>query len=246
MYLWGQHDPRVAHVMEAVASQGDTVLDIGANFGVLGLLAARKVGSMGKVHLFEPLPHLAQCLRTSVVLGGFGHVDVHDCALSNRSGFIDMVIVEPGNLGMTTVVEQGCELLGERVRVRVENAADYVQALAGPPANIVKIDVEGHEGIILNALRGWMSDVTPGFVLFECHIGPTGFWQEKSVSVLAQLDYQFFAYDVSRFWKTRVYPVLAHHDRPPGYDFVAVHPSAFDTTAGMRFQSMISRDSKSL
>lgn len=244
MYLWGQHDPRVAHVMEAVISKGDTVLDIGANFGVLGLQAAVKVGSTGRVHLFEPLPQLAQYLRASLMLGGFSWAQVHECALSSYEGFADIAIVEPENLGMTTLIEADCESAAERVLVRVESAGEYVRALDGPPAAIVKIDVEGHEGVILNAIQGWMSDVVPAFVLFECHIGPAGFWREMSVNILAGLGYSFYAYDVKRLWRTELRPVLAHEQRPQGYDFVAIHPSAWNTPAGMRFEKMLSKEAK--
>ena len=34
MYLWGQHDPRLAEVLEAIITPGDVVIDIGANLGV--------------------------------------------------------------------------------------------------------------------------------------------------------------------------------------------------------------------
>ena len=112
MYLWGQHDPRVAHVMEAVVSEGNTVLDIGANFGVLGLLASKKVGRSGMVHLFEPQPLVAQCLRTSLTLNGYTHTEVHECALSTFSGFAEMVLVEPANLGMAMIAPPGCTLCG--------------------------------------------------------------------------------------------------------------------------------------
>jgi FkbM family methyltransferase len=226
--------------MEAVAGEGDTVLDIGANFGALGLLAATRVGPKGNVHLFEPLPLLAKCLTASVMFGGFNQVLVHDCALSNFSGLTEVAIVEPGNLGMTTIVGQDQRLPGERMRVRAENAAEYVPALAGPPAKIIKIDIEGHEGVVLDALSPWMRKVQPGFVLFECHIGSNGFWREQSVDVLARLGYEFFAYDMSKYWKTQLYRVLTHHQNPKGYDFVAVHPNAFETVAGLRFESMIS------
>src|SRR5689334_17872742 len=61
LYLWGEHDPRITDVLDAVLSPGDTVLDIGANLGAVSLFACRRVGSTGRVHCFEPQPLVAQC-----------------------------------------------------------------------------------------------------------------------------------------------------------------------------------------
>jgi FkbM family methyltransferase len=239
MYLWGQHDPRVAAVIDAVASPGDTVLDVGANFGVLGLLAAKRVGVSGKVHLFEPQPLLASCLRTSLLINGFRHGVVHECALSDWSGFADMAIVEPENLGMTKLASRADEIQGERIRVRVEKAADYVGSLPHGPVSLLKIDVEGHEGIILRSLRDWMKKSTPGVVLFECHIGSGGFWMEESVRVLLELEYEFLAYDIHRYWKTTLHKISTASKFPAGYDFVAVHPSRFEKPGNLRLQKII-------
>jgi FkbM family methyltransferase len=237
MYLWGQHDPRVARVMDAVIGTGDTVLDIGANFGVLGLLAARKVGSEGRVHLFEPQSLVAQCLRASLALNEYRHAEIHECALSSYSGFSEMAIVEPGNLGMTQIVPPDCNLRGQRIQVRVENAADYIPALPVSQGEIiVKIDVEGHEGEILGAMRAWIGAVAPAFVLFECHVGDGGFWEEKSVAVLAALNYRFFGYDLTRYTKTQLYRLSPYDKFPAGYDFVALHSSVFETARGACFQ----------
>jgi FkbM family methyltransferase len=225
--------------MEAVISTGDTVVDIGANFGVLGLLAARKVGSEGKVHLFEPQSLVAQCLRASLALNGYSHAEVHECALSSCTGFVEMAIVEPGNLGMTQIAPPDRNLRGQKIRVRVENAADYIPALSVSRGKVVvKIDVEGHEGEILEAMRAWIDEVVPAFVLFECHVGASGFWQEKSVAVLAQLNYKIFGYDLARYTKTRLYRLSVRDEFPVGYDFVALHPGVFETATGACFKRM--------
>jgi hypothetical protein len=42
MCLWGEHDSRITSVMDAVLRPGDTVLDIGANFGAVGLFACSR------------------------------------------------------------------------------------------------------------------------------------------------------------------------------------------------------------
>ena len=104
MYLWGESDPRITQVIGAVLQPGDETFDIGANLGVTGLFAASIVGPNGRVHLFEPQPYVAQLLRTSLMINGFSQATVHELALSDRSGAIEMEVVGPGNLGMTRVL----------------------------------------------------------------------------------------------------------------------------------------------
>src|SRR5690606_28121969 len=52
--LLGDIDRKVSTVIQRFVRPGDCVLDVGANLGVMTLYAARRVGSTGLVHAFEP------------------------------------------------------------------------------------------------------------------------------------------------------------------------------------------------
>ena len=238
MYLWGEEDPRINGMLDAVLRPGDTVFDIGANFGVVGLFACQKVGGEGKVHLFEPQPIVAQCLRTSLLINGYRQAVVHECALSNRSGWAEMAIVNPGNLGTTMMVSEGEQVAGERIRVRVEEAGEFIRGLECPRVALIKIDVEGHEGVIFDSMRDWMREVKPGVVLFECHVGKDGFWSEHAVTSLAAMGYEFLAYDMAKYWCTRLYRVTREIPRPLGRDFIAVHADSLDEGVAQRLAKM--------
>jgi hypothetical protein len=70
---------------------GDTVLDLGAGFGVFSLAAAEAVGPAGRVHAFEPDQHHAGLLARSIAANGFtGRVEVHRLALGRvaRDGWL--------------------------------------------------------------------------------------------------------------------------------------------------------------
>ncbi len=238
MYLWGEHDPRITSVLEAVLRPGDTALDIGANFGVVGLFACKKVGEKGKVHLFEPQPVVAQCLRTSTLINGYRQAVIHECALSNRSGSAEMAIIDAGNLGMATIVSGNKQLAGEKVRVRVENAGEFVRALGCQRVSLIKIDVEGHEAVVLGSMRDWMQEVKPGVVLFECHVGKDGFWSEDVVTLLSGMGYEFLAYDLKKFWSTQLYRITKEMNKPAGHDFVAVWPGSLKGEVAQRLENM--------
>jgi len=137
--------------------------------------------------MFEPQPLVAQCLRTSVVINGYRQAVVHECALSNRRGSAEMTITNAGNLGMTTLACEGKRLDGEKIHVRLEQAGEFIRALECRQVSLVKIDVEGHEGVILDSMQGWLQEVKPGVVLFECKVGKDGFWAEHTVTLLSSM-----------------------------------------------------------
>jgi FkbM family methyltransferase len=238
MYLWGEHDPRITSVLDAVLRPGDTVLDIGANFGVVGLFACKKVGEQGKVHLFEPQPAVAQFLRTSMLINGYRQAVIHECALSRRSGSAEMAIIDAGNLGMATLASEDKRLAAEKIRVRVENAGEFVRALECQQVSLIKIDVEGHEGVVLESMRDWMQVVKPGVVLFECHVGKDGFWSENAVTLLSGMGYEFLAYDLRKYWSTQLYRVTKEMNKPAGHDFVAVRPGSLKDDVAQELENM--------
>jgi FkbM family methyltransferase len=232
MYLWGEHDPRITAVMNAVLRTGDTVLDIGANFGVTGLFAARRVGASGAVHLFEPQPLLAQCLRTSLLINGYSNSTVHECALSDHTGWAEMRIMDPSNWGMTTLSPPKPDIkpdLARRIRVRMENAGDYLASTGSVGVALIKIDIEGHEAVVLSSMQRWLAErARSAIILFECHLDGREFFQYDSVRTLSELGYQFLAYDLKQFWRTRLYALNSTTKYPAGYDFIAVRWEELD------------------
>ncbi len=205
MYLWGDVDPRMSFVIKTLLRNGDTVLDIGANFGVVGLLASKCVGPTGTVHLFEPQPFVAQCLRTSLLINGFWHAIVHECALSDRSGSAVMTNFSSTCTSTATLSMADAGTINSGLAVRVERANTYIASLGCSNVDLVKIDVEGHEPVILASIRDWLADVRPPLILFECHLNGSRFYEHESVRILSGLGYDFLHFDTRPFWHTRLF-----------------------------------------
>jgi FkbM family methyltransferase len=238
MYVWGEHDPKITSVLDAVLSPGDTVLDIGANLGTVSLFACKKVGETGHVHCFEPQPLVAQCLRMSIMINGYRQGTVHECGLSNQSGSAEMAILQAGNLGTAAIVSEAVQSSTAKIRVRLENADEYIRALGCQRVSLVKIDVEGHEEVILGSMRDWMQEMKPSVVLFECFVGKDGFWAERVVGLLAGWGYEFLSYDLRKYWTTRLCPVTKQIVKPQGHDFVAVLPGSLNDHAAQLLENM--------
>ena len=223
IYLWGEHDPRISAVIDAVLRKGDTALDIGANFGVTGLLIAKCVGPTGTVHLFEPQPLVASCLRASMLINGYLNAVVHECALSDHTGSASMAILDPLNMGMTTLSPPKPDSIdpSRAISVRTENTTEYIASLGCTKVALIKIDVEGHEAVILASMREWLAEMRPPIILFECHLEGRAFQEQDSVRILSGLGYVFLAIDTKPLWHTRLNAVNGNL-HPAGYDFVAV------------------------
>jgi FkbM family methyltransferase len=121
------------------------VADLGANIGLHTLMMAR----LGwRVDAYEPDPaHLSQ-LRGNLALNGVAGVQVHPAAVSDRAGAATFVRV----LGNTTSSHlEGAKsgAYGELETLQVP-VADVRSALAG--VDFAKIDVEGHEAALIEAL----------------------------------------------------------------------------------------------
>jgi FkbM family methyltransferase len=242
MYLWGDENPRITAIVSAVLREGDIAIDIGANFGVVGLAMAQIVGPTGKVHLFEPQPNVAQFLRTSLLMNNFSQATVHECALSDRTGRARMTVIDPSNLGETTLDASSSDEVdgASQIEVRMEEASQYLSALGHVESAMIKIDVEDHEGIILRSLREWLGAAQPPVILFECRHDGRGFKQFESVGILTGLGYELLGYDLKPVWKTRLIPV-GKNPSPEGYDFVAVLWSELDEDRRARLNEMTVR-----
>src|SRR5215211_7151148 len=74
------------HALAELAASGDTVFDVGANYGVYSLVLGQEVGPSGRVHAFEPGEEALAQLRRNVALNPQLNVDSVPAALSDRDG----------------------------------------------------------------------------------------------------------------------------------------------------------------
>lgn len=139
---------------------GQTVYDIGGNIGFFTCLAARLVGSDGEVHAFEAVPSCARALERNVARNGFGHVDVHEVAVSDRVGSVD--VLQGRHPGGATISRRDSPTdLQRTVTARATTIDAMVEAGEIRRPDFVKIDVEGAEPEVLRGMRDTLADDHP-------------------------------------------------------------------------------------
>ncbi len=123
-------------------------VDIGANQGLYSLLAARNVHCERAI-AFEPVAATFALLRDNIALNGLGPVirPVH-AAVSLKSGTARIAI--DGRHSGTASLRAAATDEGEDIRILGIAGVDTL--LEGSAPLIVKIDVEGHEETVIEAL----------------------------------------------------------------------------------------------
>ncbi|QJW99684.1 FkbM family methyltransferase [Frigoriglobus tundricola] len=189
-----------------VLRPGDRFVDIGANIGMLSLLAARLTGPAGVVDAFEPNPRCAERIRASVRTNSIGNLRLHPVALADvESTLVLSVPAYNSGEGTLTPIEiaPGAGASGEpaveRFDVPVRIGDRALESDARAPA-LIKIDVEGYECQVLTGLNETLRRTGP-LVLAEVvpgHLARAHRTPEELFDLMAGCGYQPFSMQLSR------------------------------------------------
>lgn len=226
VFYFGDLDPRISWICRKLLGPGDTVVDVGANYGVVSLLAAKLVGSTGVVHACEPQPGVADLLRRSTVLNRFTQLRVHQVALSDADGSLELHIPD-GHLGGASLDRVAGP--GTTIDVPVRHAGSFLDDLGLRAIRVLKVDIEGHEAAFLRGGRDFLRRCPPDVILLESNDAlyddgePVPFWEREPVRELSDLGYDLVRIgDGLATLGARLSWVTAGAD-DAGLDFVAVH-----------------------
>ena len=159
--------PLLVRILESL-SGGDVVYDVGANIGLVALIVALDPrGHSSVVHCFEPEPRNFAQLEGNIRLNGLAdRVHAHRLALSDRAGETDLYVRGgPGEGRHSTVTRAGSTA---SIRIRTEPLAAFA-GRAGHTPDVVKIDVEGAEGRVLDGMGPLFPKRPPREIFLELH-----------------------------------------------------------------------------
>ena len=159
----GASEPAVQDVPVQQLAQGDVFYDVGANVGFFSLLAAKLVGSSGRVYCFEPQPSAIAQLRANLGLNGFTNYEVIEAAVADQRGTARLAVGRGGlwsELTAKLVDDNG----GGTFAVDLVALDD----LDLPAPRLVKIDVEGAESRVLAGMTRLLLEHRPTLVI-ELH-----------------------------------------------------------------------------
>jgi FkbM family methyltransferase len=164
-YWLGIYELPLQKAIARELKRGEVFYDIGANAGFFTVLAAKLVGSEGRVFAFEPLPENAQCVEEQIEINALTQCCVIAKAVTRRSGRIPFVRHENSSMAH---VEVEVGVRNQRMSVGAVTLDDFI-AEGNPLPHLVKIDVEGHETEVLAGASRLLNSASPPKFLIELH-----------------------------------------------------------------------------
>ena len=158
IFHFGVWEPHVSTLISTRLKPGDVFCDVGANIGYYTVLAAPIVGAAGKVVGIEPSPATHEMLKRNVKLNNAVNVRIVNAAVSDQPGTLTLFRAPDSdfNRGVTTTVA-GRGFVPE-VDVPALPLAELLLPDEKQRLRLVKIDVEGAEGPIMQNLFETIAD----------------------------------------------------------------------------------------
>ena len=165
-YFTGEYfDATNTALLQWFLRPGDTMIDVGANFGVHTLHACRLVGPEGRVMSFEPNPRTYERLRGNISLNGFTNVETFPFGLGaeDLDGTLWLANEHlPGSATLRGGHDEAARQAGHEVQVQVRRADSAVHPDDARGSIFVKIDTEGYEAQVVRGLepvlRAWVQE----------------------------------------------------------------------------------------
>ena len=148
-----QHEKEFIYFLNMIPANG-TVLDIGANIGVMSTAIAQRV-KQGKVISFEPMPDNIKVLKKMLNYFKVKNVQLIETALGDKPGELTMVLPVMNKTkmqGLSHVKEEGNEdewNKGVEFKVPVQKLDDMQVLRKLDRLDAIKIDVENYEYYVL-------------------------------------------------------------------------------------------------
>lgn len=158
-YLYFGFEDRAHAQLMNLVKKGDTVLDIGTNYGTTILQLAQQVGAEGRCYGFEPDPTNYRICQQLLSLNNFRTIQVENIGLGNQKGTFTLVVDTPSNRSGNRI---GKQVEGkETTTVQVEVLDEWVKKTQLASVQLIKIDVEGFEMKVLEGAENVLESMHP-------------------------------------------------------------------------------------
>jgi FkbM family methyltransferase len=154
------HEPSLTKLLLSrfAGSAPRNFIEVGANIGYFTCLMGKLGGPTGSVLAVEPEPQNFALLQENIAHNGLSNVSTHQCALGAKEGSAKLGLYKAANRGRHSLLDTQAK---NQIEVPVKTL-DELSRKARPNIttwSLMKIDVEGYEGFVLEGAGETLSRV---------------------------------------------------------------------------------------
>jgi FkbM family methyltransferase len=167
--LFGKsYEPAETRVLQKFIAESSTCIDIGANVGYFSLLMGSRC-RQGKVYAFEPIPLNSSLLRASIELNRFDNIEIVEYAVGNSDSVV--LFSQSTDSAYSSIIDTERKPVERSIQVPMTMLDTFLSDKCISSVDILKIDVEGAEGLVVEGARSLLGDChrRPRLVLMELY-----------------------------------------------------------------------------
>ena len=213
------YEPDIRKLIMKFTRPGMVAYDIGANVGVFSVLFASIVGEDGIVYAFEPEENNLSCLLKSMERNNLKNIILDRRAVSKTCS--TEKFDRRGGAFSGRLVGNGLYNTTGNIRTVETVSIDHVVGKEGYRVpGIMKIDVEGNEGMVLEGMKDTLANYGPMIICeIHTHLGES---RDQVINLLTQNGYAVFNINDAL--------ALNVHDEPASINPVQRHVFAIKQT----------------
>lgn len=188
--LEDEHD---YYLMSRILKKGEHFIDVGANIGIVSLLAAKAVGPDGVVYAIEALSATREFLERNLELNTCSNVRILPFALMDETREVEFYASIDGNIGGSSLSGHGPK--DSPVTVQGRTLDSLVADGTIGRCDVMKMDIEGAEPLAIKGMTGLLATQKPRVVMIEVAdvlLAQFGATAADILKVFSDLGYDWF------------------------------------------------------
>ncbi len=225
IYYYGFFEANLTNFLLNFVKEGDVIFDVGAHVGYYSILSSALVGDSGHVHSFEPTPRTFNTLKKNSEIRS--NITVNNNAVLDHETEIEFIDYGPKYSAFNSFKKRTSDEMSfltqpEKVKAKTVSLDNYC-AIKNVWPNFIKIDAEGAEYLILQAMTNLLENKKP---IVTIEVAGDDEWKEncsKSINILESYGYLPFEIDL--------YGNLKPHTQKETYSYdnlLFAHPDNMD------------------
>ena len=203
IFIFGLFEKTTSEAINRLLSDGDVVIDIGANIGAHTLPMAKLVGKRGRVYAVEPTNYAYDKLTNNLSINKnlSQRVQVDQVILINNGSrakveglYSSWPLSDNGKNSKRHAVHQG--VLRSISKAKERTLDDYVSMNNITSLDLIKLDVDGNELEVLGGAKNILKNLKPTIIMElapEQYVEYADFF--KVVDTLVSAGYRYYSLD---------------------------------------------------